>query len=90
MSAGKTTLVEKNQQLDQYSTARLLRIQALAEEHRKFLDQLAAECCQIFGIDPASDSNEASWCRDIVDHGTPPDVVIDRLLSNRERDEQQA
>lgn len=62
---------------------RLEHLYTLAYQHRERMEAEAAECCQLFGVDPDEDSLEADWCREIIYQGTDVMVVLDRIEALR-------
>jgi hypothetical protein len=58
---------------------RLQSIRIVAEILQETLGNLSAECCEILGINPTTDSVARDICEEIVLHGTPVDEVIAKL-----------
>jgi len=59
-----------------------LRGDAVWLQHR--INHMATECCEILGIDPATDSVARDIAEEIVLHGTPVDEVIAKLQRHLE------
>lgn len=62
---------------------RLRHLHAKAKQLYDQLDAMAGECCELMGVDPESNSNDADRCRDIIFHGTAPDFVRAQLEAKR-------
>lgn len=58
---------------------RLQRLATTAAHYREQMEGLAAECCQVMGVDPESETVERDWFDEIVFHGTDPADVYSRL-----------
>ena len=60
---------------------RLQGIHFKASQLRKQQDALAAEVCELCGIDPNADTLERDWCNEVVYDGKEPDLLMQQLQS---------
>jgi hypothetical protein len=51
---------------------------------RHRMKRMAAECAEILGIDPTTDTVARDICEEIVLHGTPVDEVVAKLQRHLE------
>ncbi len=65
--------------------ARLQHCHAMGVHYREQMEAMAAECCQIFDIDPKSDSVERDWCDEIVTGGRDPHEVYAMIIGHRRK-----
>jgi hypothetical protein len=63
---------------------RLCGLAIIASLDRARLHRMAAECCEILGFIPESDSVARDICEEIVLHGTPVEEVIQKLQRHLE------
>jgi hypothetical protein len=63
---------------------RLCGLAIIASLDRARLHRMAAECCEILGIDPTTDSIAKDIAEEIVLHGTPVDEVVAKLQRHLE------
>lgn len=76
--------------LTETGVARLRTMSAIARVNRARLQRFAVECCEILGVDPATDAIARDMAEEIVLHGTPVMEVVAKLhrhLTNKEGDE---
>lgn len=62
---------------------RLIHLHARGRQLHEQLEAVAAECCDVMGVDPSSDTIERDWCDEIALHGTDPTTVFNRVMSLR-------
>lgn len=64
-------------------------IATMAAWHREQMEGELSELCEYFGTHPDEDTFERAWCIDVVYHGVPVDVVLERARQLR-RSEREA
>ena len=60
---------------------RLHQVRRLGFHYREQLSGLAAEACELLGVDSEEESARRDWCEEIVFHGTDVEVAAFRVLA---------